>query len=152
MDPVLRWVVCAAALSAAVGAGSRTAVADGGPAAPLGRAAVRATATGRGATADSVVLRGRRVWTGRPGERVVSRIAPSARGDALAFAVRGPGGAVALCVVLVGEGAPPHVMRFPVPERARPRRGHAVTWLGSRRVAYGPSELQPAVVASWRLR
>jgi hypothetical protein len=118
---------------------------------PAGAEPARAT---RGKQIDAVHVGQRRVWSGQGGERVISAVATSRKGDAVAFATRGAEGAVALVVVLVGGDVDGHTMRFPVPSGARPtRRGKpTVTWMGKTRVAYGPAELAPTVIASWRLR
>jgi len=107
-----------------------------------------------------VSLDGRRLWTGERGERVVSAVRSSERGDAVAFVVRRASGTDHLVVVLVGGDADKHVMRWPIPSsaggefaRVRGRENRpTVTWMGRQRVAYGPTELRPTVVASWTVR
>ncbi len=108
----------------------------------------------RGKRNDAVYVDDHRVWSGDRGERVISDIELSKRRDAVAFAARTRTGIVTLVVVLVGGDTDGHTMRFPVPGRARrARRGSpTVTWIGKRRVGYGPSELVPTMVASWKLR
>lgn len=109
----------------------------------------------RGDRSDAVYIGDARVWSGDRGERVISTIKLSKRRDAVAFAARTRTGAVSLVVVLVGGDANGHTMRFPVPGKAR-RPHHngspTVTWMGKHRVAYGPGELVPTMVASWKLR
>ena len=105
--------------------------------------------------ARNAVYVGRRaIWRGRSTrQRVISNVRWSRSRDAVAFAARGRFGAATLVVVLVGGGVDGHVMRFPVPARARPRAGRtSVMWLGRRRVGLGRSPVQPDMVASWRVR
>jgi hypothetical protein len=107
-----------------------------------------------GDDADAVHVGKRRVWVGASGERVISRASWNQRRDAVAFAIRADTGTTSLVVVLVGGDADRHTMRWAVPAPARPvrRASPTITWMGRRRVAYGPSELRPTVVASWQVR
>ncbi len=84
--------------------------------------------------------------------RIITEVAWSKRRDALAFAITNRLGAIRLVVVLIGGDLDGHVMSWPIPSRDRARAHPTVTWLGSRRVAFGRSELRPEVVASWSVR
>jgi|GEM_PF-6494628 len=97
-----------------------------------------------------VFVDGKVVYRGAPRERLISSVAWSAPGDAIAFATRDRG-QVQLVVVLVSMGMRVHVMRWPVPPRRVAGKRASVTWLGPRRVSLGRDRLQPAVVASWKV-
>ena len=92
----------------------------------------------------------RPVYRGVRTEEIISPLAWSRSQDAIAFATRRRGFVQLIVVVVTGE-ARGHVMRWPVPAPRAGSERATVTWLGPRRVAFGPDQLRPALVASWRL-
>lgn len=78
--------------------------------------------------------------------RITSDVVWSQKSDAVAFVGREPGGKITLVVILVDELGPIAVT-WPVPSGVSAR---AVFWLGPQRVAAGPKELEPKIVASWK--
>jgi hypothetical protein len=112
------------------------------------RAVVSTGASG----AASVRLGARVVWrASSPRTRVASDVVWSRAGDAVAFATRDAAGHMKLLVVMVGGDLHGQVVSFAIPSRAGTPRRPVVTWLDSQRVLVGESELEPALVASWKV-
>ncbi len=78
--------------------------------------------------------------------QIASEVVWSKRGDAVAFIGRERSGAATLVVVLVDELGP-IAITWPIPSGVSAR---AVFWLGPQRVAAGPEDLEPKIVASWK--
>ena len=105
-----------------------------------------------GPRGDASVRVGTRVvWrAASPRTRVASDVVWSRARDAVAFATRDAGGRMELLVVMVGGDLHGQVVSFAIPPRADARRP-VVTWLDGQRVLVGASELEPALVASWKV-
>jgi hypothetical protein len=104
---------------------------------------------------DALWVDGAPVWpkgSARPGAEVVGPFAWSARGNALAWIARDHGHTLLIVSLLdaPGEDGRPLAMEWPLPDAALPAR--AITWLGPARVAVGPAELDPKIVATWKVR
>jgi hypothetical protein len=102
---------------------------------------------------EEVRAGGRVVWCAPSSDvRVVTRVVWSRTRHAIAFATETRRGDITLEVVLLGGPADLHSVSWAIPERVRQMgdRGQpAVSWLGPKRVAFGYSEVRPAMVASW---
>jgi hypothetical protein len=102
---------------------------------------------------EAVRAEGRVVWCApRADMAVVTRVVWSRTRHAIAFATESRRGELTLEVVLIGGPADLHSVSWEIPERVQRMRGGgdpSVTWLGPRRVAFGYSEVRPAMVASW---
>lgn len=114
---------------------------------PDGRrlAEVRRRATG----GEALYVDGRAYWPpadARIAPRITTSLVWSRGGDALAFVANEAGRSTLVVALVDGEGAP-MALSWPIPTAAGPAR--AIMWLGSTRVAVGPRELEPKVVASW---
>lgn len=102
--------------------------------------------------AASVRLGARVLWRGSsPRTKVASDVVWSRAGDAVAFATRDAGGRMKLLVVMVGGDLHGQVVSFAIPAHADAARRPVVTWLDGQRVLVGASELEPALVASWKV-
>ena len=100
---------------------------------------------------DEVSAERRVVWCAPSRDvRVASRVVWSDSRHAIAFATESRVGALTLEVVLVA-GRELHNVSWELPDvRRSPRRGAPViTWLGPQRLAFGFSEIRPALVASF---
>ena len=100
----------------------------------------------------SVRLNGRVLWrASSPRTKVASDVVWSRARDAVAFATRDAAGHMKLLVVMVGGDLHGQVVSFAVPARADSLRRPVVTWLDGQRVLVGASELEPSLVASWKV-
>jgi hypothetical protein len=117
------------------------------PAKPARAAEIKTRARG----GQAVWLDGRLLWPeadARLAPEITTSLVWSAKGDAVAFVARERTGQASLVVVLVPEDDPPAALTWVIPASALPAK--AVSWLGPTRVAVGPTELAPKVIASWR--
>jgi hypothetical protein len=133
--------------------------ADRAGAAPAAKARLRAASPDgkrvaevqrRAAGGEGLFVDGRLYWPAagsRTTARVTTELVWSRRSDAVALVAREPSGAVTLVVAVVAGDAAPTALSWPIPEAALPAR--AIMWLGPTRVAVGPGEMDPKVVASW---
>jgi hypothetical protein len=110
-------------------------------------AEVRARASG----GDGLWIDGRQVWP--PAAESKRRATITARptwaraGNAVAWLQRETGGATTLVVSLVGGDAGGQALEWTVPPAALPAR--SIMWMGASRLAVGPREMEPRLVASW---
>jgi hypothetical protein len=111
-------------------------------------AEVRAGVAGSG---DALFVDGRRVWPASgAGERhphVIARPTWARAGHAVAWLAHEPTGATTLVVALVGGAAAGQALEWNVPQAALPAR--AIMWMGASKLAVGPREMEPRLVASW---
>lgn len=109
-------------------------------------AEVRARASG----GDGLYVDGAQVWP-TPGHRehpqIVTPVVWSRGGDAVALVARGSAGNTTLVVAIVAGDAAGRALSWPIPKSAGALR--SIMWLGPTRVAVGPREMEPKVVASW---
>ena len=83
--------------------------------------------------------------------QVASDVVWSRAGDAVAFATRDGAGRMRLVVVMVGGDLHGQVVSFAIPARPDAARRPHVIWLADQRVLVGASELEPTLVASWKV-
>ncbi len=98
---------------------------------------------------EGVFVDDRLVWpkaTARDAQ-IMTPVVWSRQGDAVALVSRDAHGLSQLVVAIVDGDAAGNALSWPIPPSALPAR--AVTWLGPTRVAAGPREMEPKVVASW---
>lgn len=105
----------------------------------------------RPAGGEALFVDGRMYWP-EPGARTAAQVTTgvvwSRRGDAVALVAReSRSGKTTLVVALVDGDAAPTALSWDIPQAAQPAR--AIMWLGPTRVAVGPREMEPKVVASW---
>lgn len=105
----------------------------------------------RGVGGDGLYVDGKQVWP-EPGAherpKVVGAPVWSRSGDAVALvAKQSPGGETTLVVAILTGDAAGKALSWNLPAAALPAR--SITWLGPSRVAVGPREMDPKVVASW---
>lgn len=111
------------------------------------------TVVSTGPRGDASVRLGARVlWRApSPSTRVASDVVWSRARDAVAFATRDGAGRMKLLVVMVGGDLHGQVVSFGIPPRPDAARRPVVTWLDGQRVLVGSSELEPTLVASWKV-
>jgi hypothetical protein len=68
-------------------------------------------------------------------------------GHAVAWLARDAGGATTLVVALVSGASAGQALEWNVPAAALPAR--SIMWMGASRLAVGPREMEPKLVASW---
>jgi hypothetical protein len=98
---------------------------------------------------DALWVDGRLLWPATDDDRaprLQGRLSWSRGGDAVAGLFEN-GGRTWLVVGVVQPGLEPRGLEWLLPSQALPAR--AIMWLGPRRVAVGPREMEPRVVASW---
>jgi len=142
---VVVLLTCAAA---AGGAGPSRVVARS----PDGKrvAEVRTRASG----GDALWIDGHLVWPRVDDKaRVVRRPTVTGRpswaraGHAVALLAREAGGGTTLVVALVDGAAAGEALEWNIPAAALPAR--AIMWMGASKLAVGPREMEPKLVASW---
>jgi hypothetical protein len=109
-------------------------------------AEVRARAAG----GDTIFVDGRRVWPADLDARhpqVIGRPSWARAGHAVAWLAHEPTGATTLVVALVGGASAGQALEWNVPSAALPAR--AIMWMGASKLAVGPREMEPRLVASW---
>jgi hypothetical protein len=109
-------------------------------------AEVRARGAGGG---DAIFVDGRRVWPDVDSRhpQVIARPTWARAGHAVAWLAHEPTGATTLVVALVGGAAAGQALEWNVPQAALPAR--AIMWMGASKLAVGPREMEPRLVASW---
>jgi len=110
-------------------------------------AEVRARTSG----GDAIFVDGRHVWpegTGARRPKVIGRPTWARAGHAVAWLARESGGATTLVVELLDGDAAGQALEWTVPPAALPAR--AIMWMGASRLAVGPREMEPKLVASWQ--
>jgi hypothetical protein len=78
--------------------------------------------------------------------QITSDVVWSKKGDAVAFVGRERSGMATLVVILLDDLGP-IAITWPIPSGVSAR---AVFWLGPQRVAAGPKDLDPKIVATWK--
>jgi hypothetical protein len=111
-------------------------------------AEVRARATGGG---DSIFVDGRRVWPSSEADarhpQVIGRPSWARAGHAVAWLAHEPAGATTLVVAVLDGAGAGQALEWNLPSAALPAR--AIMWMGASRLAVGPREMEPRLVASW---
>ncbi len=97
---------------------------------------------------DALYVDGKLRWSLAPFRRARVEALPvwSKSGDAVAFVARDAAGVGTLVVTLVTGAAAPTTLTWRLPAGTI---GRSVSWLGPTRVAAGPRELEPRVIASF---
>ncbi len=107
----------------------------------------------RVAGGEGLFVDGRCVWPpasgGTPARRptITGRLSWARAGHAVALLAREAGGGTTLVVALVDGAAAGQALEWTVPSAALPAR--AIMWLSASKVAIGPREMEPKLIASW---
>jgi hypothetical protein len=99
---------------------------------------------------QAVYVDGTLLWPAAGAARAPKVTGPmrwSRRGDAVAWIAK-DGASTLLVVGLVGKGSERQALEWALPEAALPAK--AIMWLGPSKVAVGPREMEPRLVASWK--
>jgi hypothetical protein len=105
----------------------------------------------RSAGGDSIFVDGRRVWPTSDADarhpQVIGRPSWARAGGAVAWLAHEPTGATTLFVALLDGAAAGQALEWNLPPQALPAR--AIMWMGASKLAVGPREMEPRLVASW---
>jgi hypothetical protein len=95
---------------------------------------------------EALLIDGREVWREAGPVQVTGAPRWSKSGHGVAFLVRAAGVTRLLVILISGEAAG-NILSWSVPPRALPARH--ISWLGSRKLALGETELEPKLVVGW---